>query len=84
MGIAEGGAVLEAVALAAVRDGLGIGVCQAPLSQRAVPLVRVLPRLALHIEAWVVMLEDLRAVGRVRVVYEHLVAGLAAYASPRR
>ncbi len=71
-------------ALAAVRAGLGIGVCQVPLSQRPVPLVRVLPRLALHIEAWVVMLEDLRAVGRVRVVYEHLAAGLAAYASPRR
>ena len=66
-----------------MRAGLGIGVCQVPLSQRPVPLVRVLPGLAQHLEAWVVMLADLRAVGRVRRVFEHLVEGLAAYASPR-
>lgn len=67
--------------LAAVRAGIGIGVCQIPLSQRPVPLVRVLPSLALHLEAWVVMQEDLRAVGRVRLMFDHLVAGLARYAS---
>lgn len=67
--------------LAAVRAGIGIGVCQVPLSQHPVPLVRVLPSTAFHLEAWVVMLADLRAVARVRLVFDHLVAGLGAYAA---
>ncbi|WP_437894774.1 LysR family transcriptional regulator [Sorangium sp. So ce124] len=70
--------------LAAVRAGLGIGVCQLPLSRRPVPLVRVLPALAFHLDAWVVMHEDLRAVRRVRLVFEHLVAQLGAYATQAR
>ncbi len=67
--------------LAAVRAGLGIGVCQLPLSQRPVPLVRVLPKLAFHLDAWVVMHEELRAVKRIRLVFDHLVAQLGAYAA---
>jgi DNA-binding transcriptional LysR family regulator len=70
--------------LAAVRAGLGIGVCQLPLSRRPVPLVRVLPELGSHLDAWVVMHEDLRAVHRVRLVFEHLVAQIGAYATPAR
>jgi DNA-binding transcriptional LysR family regulator len=66
--------------LAAVRAGVGIGVCQLPLSQAPVPLVRVLPQLSFHLDAWVVMHEDLRAVSRIRLVFDHLVAHLAAYA----
>jgi DNA-binding transcriptional LysR family regulator len=66
--------------LAAVRAGLGIGVCQVPLSLRPVPLVRVLPDLGFHLDAWVVMHEDLSAVSRIRIVFEHLVAQLGAYA----
>lgn len=66
--------------LAAVRAGLGVGVCQVPLSLRPVPLQRVLPDLTLHLDAWVVMHEDLRAVARVRLVFDHLIAGLGAYA----
>ena len=51
----------------------------------AVPLVRVLPKLAFHLDAWVVMHEDLRAVNRIRLVFDHLVAQLAAYAAhPRK
>ncbi|WP_437732703.1 LysR family transcriptional regulator [Sorangium sp. So ce1335] len=70
--------------LAAVRAGLGIGVCQLPLSRRPVPLVRVLPALAFHLDVWVVMHEDLRAVRRVRLVFELLVAQLGAYATQAR
>jgi DNA-binding transcriptional LysR family regulator len=70
--------------LAAVRAGLGIGVCQLPLSRRPVPLVRVLPELAFHLDAWVVMHEDLRAVSRVRLVFDHLVAQMGAYATQAR
>jgi DNA-binding transcriptional LysR family regulator len=70
--------------LTAVRAGLGIGVCQLPLSRLPVPLVRVLPELAFHLDAWVVMHEDLRAVSRVRLVFDHLVAELGAYAAQAR
>lgn len=64
--------------LAAVRAGVGVGVCQAPI---AGPLVRVLPSVALHLDAWVVTHEDLRAVARVRAVFEHLVKEMRAYAA---
>jgi DNA-binding transcriptional LysR family regulator len=70
--------------LAAVRAGLGIGVCQVPLSLRPVPLVRVLPDLGFHLDAWVVMHEDLSAVSRIRIVFEHLIAQLAAYALAKK
>ena len=63
--------------LAAVRAGLGIGVCQVPL---ATGLVRVLPKLRFGLDAWVVMHEDLRTQRRVRLVFDHLVGALAAYA----
>lgn len=71
----------DLAALAALRAGLGIGVCQVPLSARPVALVRVLPSLAFHLDAWVVTHADLRAVRRVRLVFDHLVARLGAWAS---
>ena len=67
--------------LAAVRAGLGIGVCHVPLARRDVALVRVLPDIfALPLETWVVMHEDLRSVARVRAVFDILVEGLTRYA----
>jgi DNA-binding transcriptional LysR family regulator len=66
--------------LAAVRAGVGVGVCQVPIAGE---LVRVLPAVALHLDAWVVTHEDLRGVGRVRAVFEHLVKGIGAYAGKR-
>jgi DNA-binding transcriptional LysR family regulator len=65
--------------LAAVRAGLGIGVCQVPLGE-ATGLTRVLPSLAFPLEAWVVMHEDLRSVRRVRLVFDALVEGLGRLA----
>lgn len=64
--------------LAAIRAGLGIGACQVPLGRRA-GLVRVLPKLTLPLETWVVMHEDLRRVRRVRMVFEHLTRALGEY-----
>lgn len=66
--------------LSAVRAGLGIGACQVPLATRAPSLVRVLPRVAFPLETWVVMHEDQRSVRRVRLVFDHLVKSLGAYA----
>jgi DNA-binding transcriptional LysR family regulator len=71
----------DLVQLASVRAGLGIGVCQVPLSRSPVPLVRVLPGVAFHLEVWMVMHEDLRAQARVRAVFDLLAACLADYAA---
>lgn len=68
----------DLVKLAALRAGLGVGVCQVPL---AAGLTRVLPKVALHLDAWVVTHEDLRANRRVRVVFDALVAHLGRYAA---
>ncbi len=65
---------------AAIRAGLGIGVCQVALAARHADLVRVLPALQLPLETWVVMHEDLRRVRRVRLVFDHLVSSLTQYA----
>ena len=64
-----------------MRSGLGIGVCQVPLSRSPVPLVRVLPTVAFHLDVWVVMHEDLRNQARVRAVFDLLATRLDAYAA---
>ncbi len=69
----------DLVQLAAVRAGVGIGVCQVPLASMRGDLVRVLPQVAVPLETWVVMHEDQRRVQRVRLVFEALVAGLTNY-----
>jgi DNA-binding transcriptional LysR family regulator len=66
--------------VAAIRAGLGIGVCQVPLARRDPQLVRILPGLFSHpLETWVVMHEDLRISAPVRAVFDTLVAGLRDY-----
>lgn len=64
--------------LAAIRAGLGIGVCQIPIGVRD-GLVRLLPVFEMPLETWVVCHEDLRGVARVRTVFDALVTGLKAY-----
>ena len=67
--------------LAAIRAGMGIGVCQAPLAARDPALVAVLPELYTHtMDTWVVMHEDLRRVRRVGRMFRHLVQALEDYA----
>lgn len=66
--------------LAAIRAGIGIGICQVPLAARDPALVRVLPDLfELGLETWVVTHEDLRGVARIRATFDHLAAGLTDY-----
>jgi DNA-binding transcriptional LysR family regulator len=66
--------------LAAIRAGHGIGICQAALAQRNPPLVRLLKRqLALQLDTWVTMHEDLRDSPRCKITFDALVAGLARY-----
>lgn len=64
--------------LAAIRAGLGVGICQVPIGTRD-GLVRLLPDFQFDLETWVVCHEDLRGLARVRAVFDALVAGLQAY-----
>lgn len=66
--------------MAAIRAGLGIGVCQVPLAARDPALVRILPETFSHpLDTWVVMHEDLRTSAPVRAVFDALVTGLKDY-----
>jgi DNA-binding transcriptional LysR family regulator len=66
--------------LAAVRAGLGIGGCQLGLARRDPDLVPVLPEaFGFDLEVWVAMHEDLKASLRMRLMFDHLAAGLAVY-----
>jgi DNA-binding transcriptional LysR family regulator len=61
--------------LAALRAGLGIGVCQSAIAQRY-GLIRILPELSLRMKCWVVMHEDLKTVARMKTVFDHLCSAL--------
>ena len=63
--------------LAAARAGMGIAVAQVPVGAADPGLVRILPDLELgRLSVWVTMHEDLRALPRVRTLFDHLVATL--------
>jgi DNA-binding transcriptional LysR family regulator len=66
--------------LAAIRAGLGVGACQVGVAARDSRLERVLAdSFQFDLETWVVMHEDLKGVRRVRLVFDALVEGMAAY-----
>jgi len=67
------------VQLAALRAGVGIGVCQIGIAARDPNLVAVLPALTRSLPIWIVTHEDIRNQPRVRVVFDRLVEGLSAY-----
>nr|WP_274630715.1 LysR family transcriptional regulator [Mesorhizobium shangrilense] len=70
--------------LAAIRAGVGIGVCQVPLARRHPKLVRLLEHEFDHrLDTWVVMHEDLARVPRIRATFDHLVRSLGEYCSER-
>jgi DNA-binding transcriptional LysR family regulator len=63
--------------LALIRAGAGIGACQVPIAKRGDTLMRVLARqVALPLETWITMHEDLRNRPSCRVAFEALVLGL--------
>lgn len=71
----------DAAQLMAVKAGFGIGACQLGLAADDPELVPVLPEAAgFGYEMWLAMHEDLRGTRRVRLLYDHLAGGLAAYA----
>ncbi len=71
--------------LAAIRAGFGIGWIQHGLARRDPNLVHVLERTVdFRLEVWVVMHEDLKASRRMRLMFDHLVAGLTDYVKTSR
>lgn len=65
------------VQLAAIRAGLGIGMCQHAFAAREPELVEVLPgTLEIALETFVVMHENLKTVPRFRATFDALVQGL--------
>lgn len=62
--------------LGMIGAGCGIGVCQVEIGRRR-GLVRVLPAFGSELEMWLTMHEDLRAIRRFRLVFDHLAMRLA-------
>jgi DNA-binding transcriptional LysR family regulator len=68
--------------LAALRAGLGIGVCQLGIARREKNLVPVLhSELSFPMEVWLAMHRDLRTSRRIRLTFDHLAAELAGYSA---
>jgi len=66
--------------LAALRAGVGIGGCQTKIAARTPALVRILPEaIDFKLEMWLAMHEDLQGTRRVRLLFDHLRAGLTGY-----
>ncbi|HEY9236947.1 MULTISPECIES: LysR family transcriptional regulator [Phenylobacterium] len=70
--------------LAALRAGMGIGVCHHVLAARY-GLVRVLANaFNFELEVWIAMHENLRGHRRMRLMFDHLVAGFQGYLAEGR
>lgn len=69
----------DAAYLAALRAGVGIGICQVPLAVGPPILRRLLPKASFELPVWVVTHEDLRTSRRVSIVFDHLVTSLGKY-----
>lgn len=68
------------VQLAAIRSGLGIGMCQHAFAARDPDLIEVLPgSLDIALETFVVFHETLKTVPRFRATFDALVAGLTEW-----
>jgi len=66
--------------LAAIRSGYGIGFIQHGIARLTHGLIPVFPReVGFTLEVWLALHEDLRASRRLRLMMDHLAAGLAGY-----
>lgn len=66
--------------LAAIRAGVGYGLCQVPLAARDDMLVQLFPdTVRLNLDTWLVTHEDLRKLPRIRAVMDVLDKGLCVH-----
>jgi DNA-binding transcriptional LysR family regulator len=64
----------------ALKSGVGIGGCQHAIARRHPELVPVLPKvIRFELDVWLAMHEDMRGAARVRLLFDHLAAGLTAF-----
>ncbi|HTI03505.1 MAG TPA: LysR family transcriptional regulator [Acidisoma sp.] len=71
--------------LAALRAGLGIGACQQGVAAADPSLLPVLPEVTIAtVPVWIATHEDRRSLRRVRLLFDHLAAGLSAYLASAR
>ncbi len=67
---------------AALRAGVGIGGCQHNIARRFDELVPVLGKaIRFELEVWIAMHEDMKSTTPVRMLFDHLAAGLSAFVS---
>lgn len=66
--------------MAAIRAGLGIGVCQIAIAARDPDLVPLFREVTFPLHTWVVMHENLKSSPRCRATFDALVEGLRTYA----
>jgi DNA-binding transcriptional LysR family regulator len=65
--------------LAALRAGLGVGLCQRPTARRDPALRQVLPAISRDLETWLVTHPNLRGTPGVRATFDGLAEGLRHY-----
>ncbi|MDO9414765.1 LysR family transcriptional regulator [Pararhizobium sp.] len=65
--------------LAAIRAGIGIGLCQIGIARRDADLVHVLKEVEVPLSTWVAMHENLKTSPRCRATFDALVEGLLDY-----
>ena len=65
--------------VAALRAGLGVGICQKPLAVRDPKLREVLPAITFGLDAWLVTHPNLRSISRIRTTLDELARGLIGY-----
>ena len=64
----------------ALKAGVGIGGCQHNIAKRFEQLVPVLAKaIRFELEIWLAMHEDMKSTGRVRLLFDHLAAGLSGF-----
>jgi DNA-binding transcriptional LysR family regulator len=64
---------------AALKAGLGVGVCQIPLAAQCAALQRVLPAYSHTLEIWLATHPNMRNVPRIRATLDALATGLRTY-----
>jgi DNA-binding transcriptional LysR family regulator len=67
--------------LAAIRAGIGVGICQHPVARADTRLVPILPQIKTTLDVWLVTHIDLREQLRIRALMDHLSPALARYAA---
>ncbi|MCZ0310081.1 LysR family transcriptional regulator, partial [Escherichia coli] len=66
--------------LAAIRSGIGIGICQDSLGQANPDLVCLLPgAFSIMLPTWIAMHENLRSSHRFRLIFDTLIRGMLAH-----